>query len=106
MPILLAYRRDLLAARGLAAPETWAQMLDMAALLNGTDMNGDGVGDYALCVDVDPSKALPTLCVCLSPPSFRLSFLPFLSPFLLPFLPCLLLRSVCWSSCWGLALAL
>ena len=28
----------------------------MAAALNGTDMNADGEGDYALCVDIDWSE--------------------------------------------------
>lgn len=30
--------------------------LQVAAKLNGTDMNGDGLPDYALCFDVDASK--------------------------------------------------
>ena len=43
-------------------PETWQQLLGLAALLNGmdlngTDLNGDGVLDHALRVDVDPGQA-------------------------------------------------
>ena len=40
----------------------------ISAALNGTDFNGDGQGDWALCVDVDPSECSLAqgllLCVC------------------------------------------
>ena len=53
-PLLLYYRRDVLARLGQPVPETWQQLQDLAALINGTDLNADGVKDYALCFDVDP----------------------------------------------------
>lgn len=33
-----------------------ADCMQTAALLNGTDFNGDNVTDYALCIDTDPGK--------------------------------------------------
>ena len=55
-PLLLYYRRDVLAHLGQPVPETWQQLLGLAALINGTDLNGDGVRDHALCCDVDPGE--------------------------------------------------
>ncbi|EFJ41699.1 hypothetical protein VOLCADRAFT_98288 [Volvox carteri f. nagariensis] len=47
---LLYWRRDLLAAVNLTAPPaTWEELLEVAAVLNGTDLNGDGRPDAALC---------------------------------------------------------
>ena len=54
---LLYYRRDVLARLGQPVPETWQQLLELAELINGTDLNEDGVLDHALCVDVDPGQA-------------------------------------------------
>jgi hypothetical protein len=33
-----------------SVPQTWADLATVAAAVNGTDMNADGVGDYALCL--------------------------------------------------------
>lgn len=46
------YRRDVLASAGADPPATWKDVLALAKQLNGTDMNGDGVGDFGLCMDV------------------------------------------------------
>ena len=42
----LYLRRDLLLSNNLSAPVTWEDLADLVERLNGTDMNGDGVGDY------------------------------------------------------------
>ncbi|KAG2453357.1 hypothetical protein HYH02_001581 [Chlamydomonas schloesseri] len=44
------YRRDVLAKHGLDVPATWDEFLDVARIVNGTDMNGDGVPDYGVCL--------------------------------------------------------
>ena len=44
-------RRDILSARGLATPSNWEDLLDLAAEVNGTDFNGDGVPDRAICIN-------------------------------------------------------
>ena len=62
-PMLLYYRRDVLARLGQPVPETWQQLQDLAALINGTDLNADGVQDYALCFDVDPGESCWNLYV-------------------------------------------
>ena len=43
------YRKDVFLAHNVSVPNTWDEYLQIAQLLNGTDMDGDGVGDYALC---------------------------------------------------------
>ena len=62
-PLLLYYRRDVfeqgLPEQGLPGgtliPQTWDELLRLAQRLNGTyDFNGDGVKDYALCLDHSP----------------------------------------------------
>ncbi|KAL6749500.1 hypothetical protein V8C86DRAFT_994651 [Haematococcus lacustris] len=52
--LLLHYRRDVLAAAGLAVPQTWPQLLHVATRLNGSDMNGDGSPDWGICLERDP----------------------------------------------------
>ncbi|MBI5929217.1 MAG: extracellular solute-binding protein [Chloroflexi bacterium] len=47
---MVYYRSDVLAAAGLEPPRTWDDYLAVAAALNGTDMNGDGEGDYGSCI--------------------------------------------------------
>ena len=42
-------RHDILQAMGLQVPNTWEELLDVAAVVNGTEMNGDGLGDMAIC---------------------------------------------------------
>lgn len=44
------YRRDVLLAAGVPPPVTWDDFLEVAAFVNGTDMNGDGVLDYGVCL--------------------------------------------------------
>ncbi len=44
------YRRDVLAAHGLSPPVTWEAFLDVAARVNGTDMDGDGQPDFGVCL--------------------------------------------------------
>ncbi len=44
------YRRDVLAQHGLDVPATWDEFLDVARIVNGTDMKGDGVPDYGVCL--------------------------------------------------------
>ncbi|GLI69213.1 hypothetical protein VaNZ11_013786 [Volvox africanus] len=51
---LLYWRRDVFAvAKLMAPPTTWEELLAVARLLNGTDMNGDGKPDAALCLQMD-----------------------------------------------------
>lgn len=47
----LYLRRDVFAMQNLTAPHTWSDLLDLARALNGTDFNGDGQPDYAMCFD-------------------------------------------------------
>ena len=55
---MMLYRTDLFAAAGLSRPPaTWAEVLTAAAALNGTDMDGDGEEDFALCFRPDPGEA-------------------------------------------------
>ncbi|KAJ9518756.1 hypothetical protein QJQ45_026030 [Haematococcus lacustris] len=49
----MTYRRDVLADRGLVVPNTWDDVLEVARLINGTDMSGDGIGDAAICMSAD-----------------------------------------------------
>jgi multiple sugar transport system substrate-binding protein len=48
--LLMYYRADALEARGLEVPSSWDDLLEVAAALNGTDLDGDGQGDYGTCV--------------------------------------------------------
>ncbi|GIL42591.1 hypothetical protein Vafri_564, partial [Volvox africanus] len=51
---LLYWRRDVFsAAKLMAPPTTWEELLAVATLLNGTDMNGDGQPDAALCLQME-----------------------------------------------------
>ncbi len=51
---LLYWRRDYFAALNLTSPpSTWEELLAVAAALNGTDLNGDGQPDAALCCQLD-----------------------------------------------------
>ncbi|KAJ9512484.1 hypothetical protein QJQ45_018777 [Haematococcus lacustris] len=46
----LYFRRDVLLAAGVTiTPSTWDDVVTLAERLNGTDFNGDGVGDWAVC---------------------------------------------------------
>lgn len=47
---LLYWRRDMFSAANLSGPPaTWEELLAVATVLNGTDLNGDGLPDAALC---------------------------------------------------------
>ena len=43
------YRKDVFLSHNVSVPNTWDEYLEVAQLLNGTDFDGDGVGDYSLC---------------------------------------------------------
>jgi len=47
---MVYYRTDVLAENNLEPPKTWDEYLQVAAALNGKDMNGDGEGDYGSCI--------------------------------------------------------
>jgi multiple sugar transport system substrate-binding protein len=47
---MVYYRTDVLEQLGMEPPKTWDDYLAIAAAANGTDMNGDGAGDYGSCI--------------------------------------------------------
>jgi hypothetical protein len=53
VPLLLYYRAGVFKSNKINPPDTWEQMLEVAAFLNGTDFNQDGKQDYALCMNLD-----------------------------------------------------
>ena len=44
------YRKDVLDAAGLQPPKTWEDYIDVASKIHGSDMNGDGEGDFGSCI--------------------------------------------------------
>ncbi|GAX72747.1 hypothetical protein CEUSTIGMA_g203.t1 [Chlamydomonas eustigma] len=53
--LLTFFRKDVLLSRNVTAvPQTWNQLLSVLQSVNGTDMDGDGVEDWALCLDLQP----------------------------------------------------
>jgi hypothetical protein len=48
-PWFLFYRRDIFAAANISKPETMDDVLSAASRLNGSDFNGDGKADFAVC---------------------------------------------------------
>jgi hypothetical protein len=50
--LLLFYRADVLEQHQMLPPSSWDQLLKLAAALNGTDMNGDGTSDHAVCINL------------------------------------------------------
>lgn len=48
--MLVYYRKDILSESNLAPPATWEHLLALVELFNGTDMDGDGQGDYGTCL--------------------------------------------------------
>ncbi|KXZ55648.1 hypothetical protein GPECTOR_2g1198 [Gonium pectorale] len=58
---VLYYRKDILAAAKQPVPATWEQLLTVARNINGTDFNGDGIGDYAICWQVDNCLEAPVI---------------------------------------------
>lgn len=61
--VFMVFRKDILDAAGLDPPRTWRDFLSLAAEFNGTDMNGDGVGDYGACIDRSLCKPRGNWCV-------------------------------------------
>jgi len=47
---MVYYRTDVLEQNNLKPPTTWDEYLQVAAAVNGQDMNGDGEGDYGSCI--------------------------------------------------------
>ncbi|MBC8171261.1 MAG: extracellular solute-binding protein [Anaerolineae bacterium] len=47
---MVYYRTDVLESLGMEPPKTWDEYLAIAAAANGTDMNGDGEGDFGSCI--------------------------------------------------------
>jgi hypothetical protein len=57
---LMFYRRDIFRRHNISsAPQTLDELLEVAQQLNGTDFDGDGVPDYALCYNEQPFCAAP-----------------------------------------------
>ncbi len=75
-----------------AAPLTWTELLEVAARLNGTDLNGDGRPDYGICMDVRASAsrcvASRPACVALPPPDAQLHRRPPCAKRTPPLAPC------------------
>ncbi|KAG2438812.1 hypothetical protein HXX76_005353 [Chlamydomonas incerta] len=49
-PVFLFYHKPVFARDNLTVPVTWDQVLALAERYNGTDLNGDGVPDYGMCM--------------------------------------------------------
>jgi len=47
---MVYYRKDILARDHVKPPATWDDYLAIAKRYNGTDLNGDGKGDYGSCI--------------------------------------------------------
>ncbi len=47
---MVYYRKDVLEAAGQQPPKTWEDYIDVASKIHGTDMNGDGEGDFGSCI--------------------------------------------------------
>jgi hypothetical protein len=65
-----ARRRDLFDAYNLSVPVTWEEFADLAQTMNGTDTDGDGVGDlWGVCLDnsMPTCKSLWILTAVLAP---------------------------------------
>lgn len=58
MPSIQDYFED----KKLQVPQSWDEFLYLARTNNGSDFNGDGQGDYSLCMQV----RLPLCCRWLS----------------------------------------
>ena len=54
----LPCRRDLFARYNLSVPATFDEFVDLALRMNGTDTDGDQIGDlYGACFDIAPPSA-------------------------------------------------
>ncbi len=47
--VLFHWRKDVLQRFGQQPPKTWDDLLAVAKAINGSDYNGDGVPDFAIC---------------------------------------------------------
>jgi hypothetical protein len=57
---LMHFHRDIFRRHNVSrAPQTWAELLELAARLNGTDFDGDGTPDYALCYNMQQHCRAP-----------------------------------------------
>jgi hypothetical protein len=57
---LMHFRRDVFRRHNVSrAPETWPEVLELARRLNGTDLDGDGAPDYALCYNMQQHCRAP-----------------------------------------------
>jgi hypothetical protein len=57
---LMHFRRDIFRRHNVSrAPQTWAELLELTARLNGTDFDGDGTPDYALCYNMQQHCRAP-----------------------------------------------
>ncbi|GLI65577.1 hypothetical protein VaNZ11_009149 [Volvox africanus] len=68
--LLMYYRRDLFERYNLSVPATWEEFAELAGKMNGTDTDGDGVGDlWGACIDnTQPTcKSLWILTAILAP---------------------------------------
>ncbi|KAG1662382.1 hypothetical protein FOA52_006644 [Chlamydomonas sp. UWO 241] len=49
------YRRSVFQAHNISsAPQSWDQLVDVLTAINGTDVDGDAWGDWALCLNLAP----------------------------------------------------
>ncbi|EFJ49433.1 guanylyl and adenylyl cyclase family member, partial [Volvox carteri f. nagariensis] len=51
---LMYYLPHVLARNNLSVPRTWSEVLYVARKINGTDINDDGLPEYAVCFKPDP----------------------------------------------------
>ncbi|GIL82608.1 hypothetical protein Vretifemale_11478, partial [Volvox reticuliferus] len=65
---VLYYRKDVLDMLGMPVPATWEDLLKVAQLINGTDLNGDNVTDYAICWQMKDCLEAPVLLVQVAAP--------------------------------------
>ncbi|MEO8398100.1 MAG: extracellular solute-binding protein, partial [Chloroflexota bacterium] len=49
---MVYYRTDVLKTLNMEPPKTWDEYVAISKAANGTDMNGDGVGDFGSCISM------------------------------------------------------
>lgn len=54
----MAQCRDIFQKHNLSVPNTWEDLAALAKKMNGTDLDGDGQGDYSLCIRTGPQCTL------------------------------------------------
>lgn len=50
------FRQDFLQARGLAVPQTWEEVVELAERYNGTDLDGSGKPAWGFCMPRQPGE--------------------------------------------------